>query len=105
MFEIYVYFLASEDDKWVFLISKYHGQSLSSAFEMLIVEIQKLTLFLLLGLILFLVFGVFAIIIIYVILEGFNAISSCQIVKDDDNLFDRINMIACIMCQCCWWKL
>ena len=27
-FEIYVYFLASEDDKWVFLISKYHGQSL-----------------------------------------------------------------------------
>ena len=28
-FEIHVYFLASEDDKWVFLISKYHGQSQS----------------------------------------------------------------------------
>ena len=27
-FEKYVYFLASEDDEWVFLISKYHGQSL-----------------------------------------------------------------------------
>ena len=27
-FEIYVYFLASEDDKWVFLTSKNHGQSL-----------------------------------------------------------------------------
>ena len=27
-FEKYVYFLASEDDKWVFLISKNHAQSL-----------------------------------------------------------------------------
>ena len=27
-FEIYVYFLASEDDIWVFLTSKNHGQSL-----------------------------------------------------------------------------
>ena len=27
-FEIYVYFLASEDYKWVFLTSKNHGQSL-----------------------------------------------------------------------------
>ena len=27
-FEIYVYFLSSEDDKWVFLTSKNHGQSL-----------------------------------------------------------------------------
>ena len=27
-FEIYVYLLASENDKWVFLTSKNHGQSL-----------------------------------------------------------------------------
>ena len=27
-FEIHVYFLASENDKWVFLTSKNHGQSL-----------------------------------------------------------------------------
>ena len=26
--EIYVYFLASEDDKWIFLTSNNHGQSL-----------------------------------------------------------------------------